>query len=199
MLFHSDGYANVIPANGPGTLPCRRHRNTGDSSTSDTVSHRHENLSFMPGGFIGFHEQQLHHFKDHPMSVTRNKALIDKYFELMNEGNPEKMLACLTDDFVFESMLQKPAALNFSWGKEQFAKASGVMSSQMKKPIKIWIVNMTGEDDKVAVEAKSYGEMNSGKLYENAYHFLFKLRTGKIYNCREYSCSYTAHDCFGAL
>jgi len=133
------------------------------------------------------------------MSVQDNKSTIEKYFELMNEANPEKMLAYLTDDFVFESMLQKPAAFNFSWGKEEFAAASGNMSSQMVKPLKIWIVSMMGEDDKVAVEAQSYGEMKDGKLYENVYHFLFKLRDGKIYNCREYSCSYTAAECFGGF
>jgi ketosteroid isomerase-like protein len=133
------------------------------------------------------------------MSVQENKAIVEKYFELMNDADPQKMLAYLTDDFTFESMLQKPAAFHFTWGKEQFAAASGGMSSMMVKPLKIWIVGMTAEDDKVAVEAQSYGEMKSGKLYENVYHFLFKLRDGKIYNVREYSCSYTAADCFGGF
>lgn len=133
------------------------------------------------------------------MSVAENKKIVERYFELMNEANPEKMLSYLTDDFLFESMLQKPKAFNFTWNKEHFATASGMMSEQMTKPLKIWIVSMMGEDDKVAVEAQSYGEMKSGKLYENVYHFLFKLRDGKIYNVREYSCSYTAQDCFGGF
>ena len=133
------------------------------------------------------------------MSIQNNKAIIETYFELMNNADPAQMLNYLTDDFLFESMLQKPAAFNFQWDKEHFAAASGQMSSQMKKPLKIWIVSMMGEDDKVSVEAKSYGEMLDGKLYENAYHFLFKLRDGKIYNVREYSCSYTAADCFGGF
>lgn len=131
------------------------------------------------------------------MSVQANKAIVEHFFELMNEANPDKMMAQLTDDFLFESMLQKPEAFNFTWPAEVFTAASANMSSQMKKPLKIWIVSMMGEDDKVAVEAQSYGEMNNGKLYENVYHFLFKLRDGKIYNVREYSCSYTANDCFG--
>lgn len=131
------------------------------------------------------------------MSVADNKKIVEKYFELMNEANPEKMLEYLSDDFLFESMLQKPKAFNFTWGKQDFATASGLMSEQMTKPLKIWIVSMMGEDEKVSVEAQSYGEMKSGKLYENVYHFLFKLRDGKIYNVREYSCSYTAQDCFG--
>ena len=133
------------------------------------------------------------------MSVQDNKAIVETYFELMNDADPAKMLPYLTDDFLFESMLQKPAAFNFKWGKDQFSAASGGMSAQMKAPLKIWIVSIMGEDDKVAVEAKSYGEMNNGKLYDNAYHFLFKLRDGKIYNVREYSCSYTAADCFGGF
>ena len=41
--------------------------------------------------------------------------------------------------------------------------------------------------------------MKNGKTYENAYHFLFKLRDGKICNVREYSCSYTAYECLGDL
>jgi len=94
-------------------------------------------------------------------------------------------------------MLQKPAHFKAVWGKEQFAAVPQNMAAQMVSPLKIWIVSMMGEDDKVAVEAKSHGEMKNGKLYENAYHFLFKLRNGKICNCREYSCSYTAAECFG--
>lgn len=131
------------------------------------------------------------------MSIEENKKIVETYFELMNKANDKAMLEYLTDDFLFESMLQKPKAFNFSWPKEDFASASRLMSEQMKKPLKIWIVSMMAEDNKVAVEAQSYGEMNSGKLYENVYHFLFKLRDGKIYNVREYSCSYTAQDCFG--
>ena len=133
------------------------------------------------------------------MSVEDNKAIVKTYFELMNDADPAKMLAYLTDDFLFESMLQKPAAFNFTWDKDHFAAASGAMSAQMKAPLKIWIVSMMGEEEKIAVEAQSYGEMINGKLYENVYHFLFKLRDGKIYNVREYSCSFTAADCFGGF
>ena len=130
------------------------------------------------------------------MGVAENKKIIENYFELMNAGDDRGMLEYLTDDFLFESMLQKPKALNFTWPKEHFASAARLMSEQMNKPLKIWIISTMGEDDKVAVEAQSYGEMKSGKLYENVYHFLFKLRDGKIYSAREYSCSYTAYECF---
>jgi hypothetical protein len=45
---------------------------------------------------------------------------------------------------------------------------------------------ITAEGDRVAVEAESYGETASGKIYNNLYHFLFEVRGGKIQAVREY-------------
>lgn len=133
------------------------------------------------------------------MSIESNKQLIEKYFETINRGNDQEIRALLSDDFLFESMLQAPKQFNFTWGPEEFAAAPRLMSAQMTQPIKIWIESMIGEGDKVSVESRSHGEMKSGKLYENVYHFLFTLRDGLITNVREYSCSYTANDCFGSF
>lgn len=131
------------------------------------------------------------------MSIETNRALIEKYFEATNTQDENGILQLLTDDFEFQSMLKKPEIFRFTWGKEAFAAASTSMSSQMKAPLKIWIVDMTAENDKVAVESESMGELNNGKIYNNAYHFLFNIRDNKISRVREYSCSYTANDCFG--
>ena len=133
------------------------------------------------------------------MNTENNKAIVKNFFELMNKEDPTEMLECLSDDFLFEAMMQKPEAFNFTWNKDQFAAASGGMSSQMVAPLKIWIESMIAEGDAVAAEAKSYGELKNGKLYENAYHFLVKLRNGKIFRVREYSCSYTAATSFGGF
>ena len=45
---------------------------------------------------------------------------------------------------------------------------------------------LTAEGDRVAVEAESYGEMATGKIYNNLYHFLLEVRDGKIHAVREY-------------
>lgn len=134
------------------------------------------------------------------MSIEENKKLIERYFEVINDGDEVKILELLSDDFLFESMLKKPAQFHFTWPREHFAAAPRVMSAQMTEPLKIWIVDMIAEGDKVAVEAESHGVMkDSGKIYNNAYHFLFTVRDGKISKAREYSCSFTANDCFGGF
>lgn len=130
-------------------------------------------------------------------NLEDNKNIVNEYFDAVNRGNEEDISNLLTDDFVFMSMYRKPEYLRFKWNKERFVAQAGIMSSQMKKPIVVTPGTMTAEDDRIAVEAESYGEMKNGKIYDNIYHFLFKLRNGKITEVREYSCSYTAHEVFG--
>lgn len=131
------------------------------------------------------------------MSVENNKKLIETYFSTVESLDEQKIASLLSEDFLFESMLKKPEIFNFSWGRSHFSAAAKAMSARMKAPLKFWIVDMIGEGDKVAVQAESMGEMLSGKIYNNAYHFLFTIHDGKITHVKEYSCSFTANDCFG--
>ncbi|MDB6061969.1 MAG: hypothetical protein JWM78_2072 [Verrucomicrobiaceae bacterium] len=131
------------------------------------------------------------------MSNAQNKQVIEQYFAAIDRGDEQGIRSFLTNDFKFECMALKPERFHFIWDAEAFAAAPRLMSRFMHKPIKIWIESMTADEDRVAVEAKSHGELKNGKLYENAYHFLFKLRDGKLFSAREYSCSHLAQECFG--
>ena len=127
---------------------------------------------------------------------TENKQVIKTYFDAINRGDEPAILDLLSDDFQCECMAVKPERFHFVWDRDAFAAAPRLMSRFMEKPIQIWIDSMIAEDDSVAVEAHSHGELKNGKLYQNAYHFLFKLRDGKLYSAREYSCSHLAQECF---
>jgi uncharacterized protein len=130
------------------------------------------------------------------MSAQGNKQVVERYFAAVNSGNEEDILACITDDFVFQSMPRNPQWLRYRWNREQFAATPKLMSSTMNKPIQMRLLGMTAEDDRVCVEADSHGELKNGKVYENSYHFLFRFKDGKIAEVKEYSCSYTAHSVF---
>ena len=71
------------------------------------------------------------------------------------------------------------------------------MSEMMTDPIQMEITGITAEGDRVAAEATSFGPMKSGPAYENSYHFLFRVRDGKVFEVLEYSCSYHAEKIFG--
>jgi uncharacterized protein len=131
------------------------------------------------------------------MSTDSNKQSVQRYFDAVGGLDEAAIRACLADDFVFKSMQRQPKWLRYRWNAEQFVAMPRFMSTFMKKPILFKALDMTAEGDRVCVEAESYGEMKNGKIYDNAYHFVFRLRDGKISEVKEYSCSYTADYVFG--
>ena|GEM_PF-3098474 len=70
------------------------------------------------------------------------------------------------------------------------------VGATMPKGLRITPKGLTAEGDRVAVEAESYGETASGKIYNNLYHFLFEVRDGKIQAVREYLDTLHTKDVF---
>lgn len=131
------------------------------------------------------------------MSVEANKELVRQWFAAVNRGDEAGILALLTEDFRFESMMRRPEWMHYRWNRAEFAAAPGGMSRVMATPITMQPGEMIAEGDRVSVEATSDAMMRNGKRYDNAYHFAIRLREGLISEVREYSCSALAVDCFG--
>ena len=133
------------------------------------------------------------------MSIERNKQVVQSWFDAVNRGDEAAILALTAEDFGFRTMARQPEWLLYHWTREEFAKVPTTMSQVLTAPIQLSVVAMTAEGDRVAVEAETDSEMLNGKRYNNAYHFVFTLRDGKFTEVREYSCSYLAQSCFGAV
>lgn len=133
------------------------------------------------------------------MSIEQNKQVVRNWFDAVNAGREDDILDMTTDDFQFKAMARQPEWMLYNWDRNEFAKVPSTMSQLMTSPIQLRIVDLTAEGDRVAVEAETDSQMLSGKRYNNAYHFVFKLRDGKFYEVREYSCSHLAQSCFSAI
>jgi uncharacterized protein len=131
------------------------------------------------------------------MSAEKNRRTIESYFEAVNRRDKEGILELLTEDFLFKGMGRHPDWMRYQWGRDAFADAPRDMSTKMKKPIAMKLLGMIAEGDQVAVQADSYGEMNNGKTYDNAYHFVFTFQNDKIREVLEYCCTYTVYEVFG--
>lgn len=134
-----------------------------------------------------------------PMSIEQNKQVVKDWFAAVNRGDEDAIRDMTTEDFGFMTKARQPEWLLYHWTREEFAKVPSTMSQLMVSPIQLTILDITAEGDRVAVEAETDMQMLSGKRYNNAYHFVFKLRDGKFYEVREYSCSHLAQSCFGAV
>lgn len=133
------------------------------------------------------------------MSIEANKAAVRGWFEAVNRGDEAAILESTAEDFVFLTMAVEPEWLQYKWDRVQFSKVPSNMSTVLTAPIQLKIVAITAEDDRVAVEAETDSQLLNGRRYNNAYHFVFKLRGGKFTEVREYSCSHLAQNCFGAV
>jgi ketosteroid isomerase-like protein len=133
------------------------------------------------------------------MSLETNKAVVRSYFEAVNAGDCDAILTLTTEDFLFTTMARAPDWLQIEWGRDAFSQVPPTMSQLMKAPIHLSVLDMIGEGDKITVEAETDGEMLNGRRYNNAYHFALELADGKLRREREYSCSYLAQSCFGAV
>jgi len=131
------------------------------------------------------------------MSTAKNKQIIVQYFEAVNRADKDAILELLTDDFVFKGMGRHPDWMRYQWDREAFADAPRDMSTKMKQPIVMNMRGMIAEGDQVAVQADSYAEMSNGKIYDNAYHFVFTFKNDKIRGVLEYCCTYTVFEVFG--
>lgn len=133
------------------------------------------------------------------MSIEQNKAAVRAWFAAVASGDEAAILDMTTEDFIFKSMARSPAWMLYEWDRNEFAKVPTTMSAMLTAPIRLDIVDITAEGDRVAVEAETDATMQNGRRYNNAYHFVFKFRDGKFSELREYSCSYLAQSCFGAV
>lgn len=121
------------------------------------------------------------------MSIQTNKALVNRFCELITAGDVNGVLALMTDDVDYWILGRKEIIPSSGpHTKAQIERIFNIMNERMKKPLAFTVKSMIAEDDGVALEAESYGELTNGRVYNNLYHIRFTVRDGKIASAREY-------------
>lgn len=118
------------------------------------------------------------------MSNETNKQTVARFLELFSVGAVAETMAMMTDDATWWVAGSMPISGTYS--KPQFEQLlSGVLDT-CTGPIRIEPRAWTADGDRVALEAESFVDTRNGRKYNNLYHFLFKLRDGKVASVREY-------------
>jgi ketosteroid isomerase-like protein len=101
------------------------------------------------------------------------------------------------DDLYAENfVLWSPGSLPFAGthDKAEALELMGQISSAFPEGLHFTVDAMTVEGERVAVEAHCEGRHVSGRDYRNRYHFLLKIRDGKIVLLKEYMDTQRALD-----
>lgn len=128
------------------------------------------------------------------MSIEENKQLAAKFLRLFSEGPSDEALALTTEDFRYWVPGDLP--MSGTHDKATVAQLLQGMTGAFDEPLRIEILDYTAEGDRVAIEARSTAKTKSGKSFANAYHFLFKIRGGKIERLHEYMDTKHVADAF---
>jgi len=124
--------------------------------------------------------------------LEQNKEIVRKFFERLSAGDADGLMAIYADDFTCWTA----GSLPFS-GDHPRAEAKAMIqgvSAVFPQGWQFTAKTLTAEDDRVAAEAECVGKHVSGKTYHQRYHFLFRVRDGKIAEMREYFDTMHAND-----
>lgn len=118
------------------------------------------------------------------MTPTENKAIVARFIAMMSAGDTPGLLGLYTEDGRVVTMGN--TLISGSFDRAQIAAAAARVFDVFPAGIRFVVHAMTADEDRVAVEAESFARHVSGADYNNKYHFLFRLRGGRVAELKEY-------------
>lgn len=119
------------------------------------------------------------------MSTEENKKIAIGLLEDLSKGNINGVLNAMAESATWWVSGNLPE-LSGTKSKKEIAELFGNLGSLFPKGLTVTVDSAIAEGDRVAVEAHSYGEAATGRLYQNKYHWLFEVRGGKVHVVKEY-------------
>ena len=117
------------------------------------------------------------------MSNT-NKETAKKFLTAMGTGDADTVKSVITSDMTI--VTTGTSLMSVTHDYNAILGVAGGISAVTKSGIAFTFLNLTAEDDRVAVETEGKSTMLDGTPYNNQYHFLIFFRDGKVCKMREY-------------
>jgi ketosteroid isomerase-like protein len=127
------------------------------------------------------------------MSIEANVALARQWVDAVNRRDVAALGAILADDYEYSGMGHTPKELRVRWNKKTMLDIMGrVAVVNMKRPVIMTVTSAMGEGDWVTLEMVGDSETKDGRIYANAYCFLYEINGDKIKAVHDYCCTETA-------
>lgn len=81
----------------------------------------------------------------------------------------------------------------------RFLKVLTALGKGCPMGLQLDLLDITAEEDRVSLRVDGYARTADGREYNNRYHFLLKIRAGKIFEAYEYYDSLLVEKTFGSL
>ncbi len=128
-------------------------------------------------------------------ALAANKALVSSFWQAFSESRFDDALALLADDATWS--VKGKTHISKKYSKAEFAELVHGIADSTTAGITVTPTLMTAEDDRVSMEATSYGPLKNGRVYQNEYHFMHVVNGGKLAAVREYLDTEHVTEIFG--
>lgn len=128
-------------------------------------------------------------------TVEAHKRIAAELFARFSASDIAGVMALLTDDVTWR-VPGKPELMPSAgtYDRARLGRLFQRMLSQLEDGLKMTVLDMIAEGDRVAVEVESSGDLKNGRKYRQQYHFVMCFRDGKIAAVREYLDTHHAFD-----
>lgn len=117
------------------------------------------------------------------MSIA-NKETAKKFLSAMGTGDVDTVKSVITADMMI--VTTGTSLMSGTLDYNTILAIAGGISAVTKAGIAFKFLQLTAEEDRVAVETEGSSTMLDGTPYNNQYHFLIFFRDGKVCKMREY-------------
>jgi hypothetical protein len=116
--------------------------------------------------------------------IERNKQIARDFIDAISRADTAAIVAAYAPDARVHTMGN--TLISGVYTVDQVASMAGQILGAFPDGLRLFIRELTAEGDRVAIEAESDGRHVSGKHYHNYYHFLMRIRAGRIVEFKEY-------------
>jgi ketosteroid isomerase-like protein len=129
------------------------------------------------------------------VNATQNAQLARAFFQRFNDNDVAGAVELLADDATWW-LAGKPDKLPGVGllSRAQIVDVFRRMTAQLPEGLRMTVKGTVAEGDHVAVEVESHGKLKNGRVYENQYHLLMRIRGDKIAAVKEYYDSHHVWD-----
>jgi ketosteroid isomerase-like protein len=127
-----------------------------------------------------------------PGLAVANKALVRRWFDLLNEGRLDEAAELSDPD---GSIWSPRVRVSYPF-RDWYAMYGGMVSERFSDGLSFQLGPITAEANRVSVLAEVRARKRDGSEYHNLYHFYFEADGSRITGAREYNDTLYASQAF---
>lgn len=129
--------------------------------------------------------------------LERNKQVARSYLSMLGAIDIEGIQKLFAEDVAYH--VPNTGVTSGTMDLRRFLKTMTGLGRACPQGVKFDVLDLTAEEDRVSCRVDGHAKMFDGSDYDNRYHFLLKIRDGKIYEAYEYYDSLLVEKIFGPL